>query len=245
MRQSKLLSVILAVLTALAVLTGAVAVPILCRPFYYAQIGPLDLEGNTGLTQEQIRQSYDEVLDYCTGLSEEFSAGVLPFSDSGAGHFADVRGLFLLDLGVLAVSLIALAAVILLLRRRMRPQTLLGRGPGFWGACGLGAVFLVIGGLAALDFDRAFTVFHALFFPGKTNWIFDWRTDPVILILPQEFFRSCALLILALILLWCAVLIAADLLAAGRRAGANAGESRGERGEWRVESGELRVKSGE
>ena len=226
MRQSKLLSVILAVLTALAVLTGAVAVPILCRPFYYAQIGPLDLEGNTGLTQEQIRQSYDEVLDYCTGLSEEFSAGVLPFSDSGAGHFADVRGLFLLDLGVLAVSLIALAAVILLLRRRMRPQTLLGRGPGFWGACGLGAVFLVIGGLAALDFDRAFTVFHALFFPGKTNWIFDWRTDPVILILPQEFFRSCALLILALILLWCAVLIAADLLAAGRRAGANAGESR-------------------
>ena len=217
MRQSKLLSLFLAVLTALAVLTGAVAVPILCRPFYYAQIGPLGLEGSTGLTGDQIRQAYDQVLDYCTGLSETFSAGVLPFSDSGASHFADVRGLFLLDLGALAGSLIALAAVILLCRRRVRPQPLLGRGPGFWGACGLGAVFLVIGGLAALDFDRAFTVFHALFFPGKTNWIFDWRTDPVILILPQDFFRNCALLVLALLLLWCAVLIAADLLAARRR----------------------------
>ena len=119
-----------------------------------------------------------------------------------------------------------LAAALLLCRRRVRPYPFLGRGPGFWGACGLGAVFLLVGGLAALDFNRAFTLFHALFFPGKTNWIFDWRTDPVILILPQEFFRSCALLILALILLWCAVLIAADLLAAGRRAGANAGESR-------------------
>ena len=228
MRQSKLLSLFLAVLTALAVLTGAVAVPILCRPFYYAQIGPLGLESYTGLTGDQIRQAYDEVLDYCTGLSEAFSAGVLPFSDSGASHFADVRGLFLLDLGVLAFCLVALGAVILLCRRRVRPQPLMGRGPGFWGACGLGAAFLVIGGLAALDFDRAFTIFHALFFPGKTNWIFDWRTDPVILILPQDFFRNCALLVLALLLLWCAVLIAADLLAAGarRRAGACVGESR-------------------
>ena len=217
MRQSKLLSLFLAVLTALAVLTGAVAVPILCRPFYYAQIGPLGLEASTGLTGDQIRQAYDQVLDYCTGLSETFSAGVLPFSDSGASHFADVRGLFLLDLGVLASCLIALGAVILLCRRRVRPAPLLGRGPGFWGACGLGAAFLVIGGLAALDFDRAFTVFHALFFPCKTNWIFDWRTDPVILILPQDFFRNCALLVLALLLLWCAVLIAADLLAAGAR----------------------------
>ena len=63
MRQSKLLSMLLDVLTALAVLTGAVAVPILCRPFYYAQIGPLGLESYTGLTGDQIRQAYDEVLD--------------------------------------------------------------------------------------------------------------------------------------------------------------------------------------
>ena len=57
MKQSKLLSVILALLTALAVLTGAIAVPILCRPFYYAQIGPLGLEEYTGLTGGQIRQA--------------------------------------------------------------------------------------------------------------------------------------------------------------------------------------------
>ena len=80
---------------------------------------------------------------------------------------------------------------------------------------GLGVTFLVVGGLAALDFDRAFALFHALFFPGKTNWLFDWRTDPIILFMPEEFFRNCALLILILLLLWCGVLIAADL-AAGR-----------------------------
>ena len=36
---------------------------------------------------------------------------------------------------------------------------------------------------------------HQIFFPGKSNWLFDWRTDPIILALPQEFFRNCAILI--------------------------------------------------
>jgi integral membrane protein (TIGR01906 family) len=115
---------------------------------------------------------------------------------------------------VLRASLAALLAVLVVCKvKRIRPQRFLGRGPGFWAAAGLGASFLLVGGLAALDFDRAFVIFHSLFFPGKDNWIFDWHTDPIILFLPQDFFRSCAILILALLLVWCAALIAADLWA--------------------------------
>ena len=212
-KESKLLSMVLAVTLALTVLSGSIAVPILCRPFYYAQIGPLGLEKDTGLDEAVIRQAYDEVLDYCTGRTDVFSAGLLPFSDSGASHFADVRGLFLLDLRVLGACLVVLVLALLIARwRKLTPRRFLGRGPGFWGAAGLGGAFLVVGGLAAVDFDRAFVVFHALFFPGKDNWIFDWRTDPVILILPQDFFRNCAILALGLLLLWCGVLIALDII---------------------------------
>ena len=218
MKTSKLLALFTALAIALLVLSGSIAVPILCRPFYYAQIGPLELEGYTGLEEQVIRQTYDEVLDYCTGKTERFSAGLLPFSDSGASHFADVRGLFLLDLRVLGVCLGALVLVLLVARwRKLTPRRFLGRGPGFWGAAGLGGAFLVVGGLAAVDFDRAFVVFHALFFPGKDNWIFDWRTDPVILILPQDFFRNCAILALGLLLLWCGVLIALDFITGKKR----------------------------
>ena len=74
-----------------------------------------------------------------------------------------------------------------------------------------GGLFLLIALLAALNFDGAFTVFHSIFFPGKDNWLFDPATDPVILILPEAFFRSCAILILAAVLLCCAALIIADL----------------------------------
>lgn len=108
-------------------------------------------------------------------------------------------------------------------RKKLIPAAPLGHGPGFWAAAGLAAVFLTVGGLAALDFQRAFVVFHTLFFPGKTNWLFDWRTDPIILFLPEAFFRNCALLILILLVFWCAVLIAADLWAGRLRPEAGRG----------------------
>ena len=215
MRESKPLALWQALITALCVLSGSVAAPILCRPFYYAHIGPLHLE-EWGLTRAEICQAYDQMLDFCLGLRPDFAAGVLRFSADGASHFADVGVLFRLDLRVLAVSLAALIITFVLCRwKKVKPYCFRGHGPGFWAAVGLGVTFLAVGGLAALDFDRAFVVFHALFFPGKTNWLFDWQTDPIILFMPEAFFRNCAILILALLLVWCGVLIAADL-AAGR-----------------------------
>ena len=217
-KSSKWLSALMSLVIALVVLAGAIAVPILCRPFYYAHIEALGLAEGTGLSREQIIEAYDQVLDYCTGRTEQFSAGILPFSPSGESHFADVQGLFLLDLRILGLGAVAVVLLLVVCRwRKIRPCPLGGHGPGFWAAAGLAVVFLVIGGLAALDFDRAFTIFHTLFFFFMYNWIFDWRVDPVILILPQEFFRNCAVLILVLLLLWCAVLIFADLWVGHRR----------------------------
>ena len=217
MRPCKLLSVLLAIAIALTLLTGAIAAPILCRPFYYAHIGPLELEERTGLTREEIRTAYDEMLDYCLG-GKEFSTGVLKWSQSGKDHFTDVRVLFLLDLRVFAAGIAAI--IILLIAGRLRrrsPARLLGRGPCFWAGAGLGGAFLIVGGLAALDFDRAFTVFHTIFFPGKTNWLFDPNTDQIINILPETFFMDCAILILAVLVVGCAALILADFLAGRNR----------------------------
>ena len=81
---NKLLSVIMSIAVALALLTGSIAAPILIRPFYYAQIQPLELESASGLSRAEIIRAYDEVLDYCIGVSDEFSAGALPFSSPEA-----------------------------------------------------------------------------------------------------------------------------------------------------------------
>lgn len=205
----KLLAVAQAIVIALVILAGAIALPILCRFFFYLHIEPYGLTEAMGLTAAEIKTAYNEMMDYCMGLSGSFSAGVLPFSAEGAAHFADVRKLFILDLAVLAGAVLALIPLLVLGRKkalRLGEHT-----PGFWASVGLGVSFLVVGGLAALDFERAFVIFHQLFFPGKDNWIFDYRTDPIITMLPDEFFRNCAILILAGILIGCGILIGRDL----------------------------------
>lgn len=202
----KLLAIARAILIVLAVLTGAIAVPILFCSFFYLHIKPLDLPAQTGLSVTEIKTAYGQMLDYCIGLSDTFSVGVLPSSESGAAHFADVRRLFALDLWVLAISAVLLGASFFLKKR----TRLGGHTPGFWSAIGLGASIVIVGGLAALDFDRAFDVFHKLFFPGQDNWMFSSYEDPIIDMLPVEFFRNCAIVIFALIFLSCTALLLWD-----------------------------------
>lgn len=211
MKYSKLLTIILSVTTALFIVSLSIAVPILFRPFYYAQIEPLELEATTELTREEIVTAYNEMLDFCVGLTDEFTTGVLEWSESGKSHFVDVRGLFLLDFGILIVTTIVLLGWMLAKRKmEIRPYRFLNRGPAMWGSVTLIATFLIIGGLAATDFSRAFVVFHSIFFPGKDNWVFDYDTDQIIRILPEVFFRNCAILVLVLILLLCAIGVTMD-----------------------------------
>ena len=56
-----------------------------------------------------------------------------------------------------------------------------------------------------INFDKTFVVFHKLMFDND-YWIFDPSKDPVINILPQEFFFHAGLLIVMLILLSSVVL---------------------------------------
>lgn len=211
MKQSKLLSVFLAAVTALFIFTAAIAAPILLRPFYYAHITPLNLEGRTGLSRAQIVTAYDEMMDFCTGRTEVFSVGGLSYTQAGQDHFADVRGLFLLDLWAAALSgLVLLGWPLAGKRARVCPYRFRKRGFLFWGSTGLCVSMLCVGGLSALDFGRAFVLFHTLFFPGKDNWMFDRHLDAVINILPQAFFRNCAIFILALVLLLSGVCLFLD-----------------------------------
>ncbi len=174
----------------LLLLTASIGLPIYIRPFYYAHIQAYDLEQVSGLPEEEIRRAYDQVLDYLTLPWKEFGTGVLPHSQAGADHFADCRKLFLLNGGVLTLS----GAVLLwlLASGKGRHRRALFRA----GVLALAAP-VSVGFLAALDFRRAFVVFHSICFPGKTNWLFDPSLDPIILVMPMEFFRNCAILIAA------------------------------------------------
>ncbi len=192
---SKLLSILSTLLTAAFLLTGAIAVPILWRGFYYWQMDSLRLSYRSGFSPEVIRESFDQVMDFLV-KGAPFGTGQLRWSQEGQAHFADCKALFQLDFLILAVCAVALLVLALLrATRKVRLYRFLDKGSCFWAlmllAVALGAI--LVWGLN--DFESLFTAFHTLFFPGKSNWVFDWRMDQIILILPEDFWARAAVLV--------------------------------------------------
>lgn len=192
--KKRLFSMLCMVCVCLLLLTASIGLPIYIRPFYYAHIDAFDLAERSGYTAEEIRGAYDQVLDYLTLPGKEFGTGVMPISHEAEHHFADCKVLFDLNAVVLVSSALVLA-VLFLMRKKWGPYRLGRHSAPFWAAVLSLTAPIMIGGLAALDFDRAFVIFHSIFFPGKTNWVFDWYEDPIIRVLPQAFFMDCAILI--------------------------------------------------
>lgn len=205
MMKSKLMTILLVAALMLFAISAGIAAPILSRSFYIAHVRALDLPAETGWSEETIVEAYEDVMRFCLH-GGDFSTGELGWTEIGRTHFADVGVLFRLDLWVLGCSAAA-TLLLLILSRRFRPARPLGRGPSFWAGWSVLGLFTAIGIWGATDFDRAFTVFHHIFFPGKTNWLFDPNQDEIIQILPEVFFRNCALLAIGVIAILCIVYI--------------------------------------
>lgn len=205
----RVIVILFAVALVFLVLTVSIGLPIYFRPFYYAHIDALALEESSGFTQQQIRTAYDEVLDYLTLPGRPFGTGTIAHSAEGAAHFADCKVLFDLNAGVLLGSAVVVTAIFLARKKCGLPSL---RPAVFWAGVSALALPVVVGSLAAMDFDRAFVIFHQIFFPGKDNWIFDYYADPIIRVLPQTFFMNCAILIGAGL-----ILLSGCLLWLGRR----------------------------
>ena len=229
----KFITVLVIILVAILIVTLSLTLPILFRPFYYAQIDSLGLTdenlftkrqveywesvesdfAQSSMTEEEIRQAYDEVMDYCLGFSSEFSAGILPYSTSGAEHFADVRSLFILDFVLIFVSAAGLVAIFVVTKKKkLKLLRFRKRSAPFWSVVSLGALSSVIGIACAINFKATFIFFHYLAFPGKSNWYFDPYTDPVIDLLPNQFFSNCAILIFGCMLIFCGGILLYEFL---------------------------------
>ena len=205
------LGVVFTLAVAVLTLTVSIGLPIYVRPFYYLQIEPLGIPEATGHSYREIVDSFNELLDYLTLPGREFSTGVFAYSEEGMNHFVDCKWLFDLNAVGLIVSLVIVVALLILHKRGVITlPTLRGFRLSAIAGGALLLTFLALGILVSLDFDRAFVIFHSLFFPGKDNWLFNPYTDEIILALPSDFFMNCAILIASSV-----IIISAGLLIRG------------------------------
>ncbi|MBR3645253.1 MAG: TIGR01906 family membrane protein [Lachnospiraceae bacterium] len=205
-------TIVMAIVTALFIISMSITIPILWRGFYYNQIDMLGVVSDSGYSREQIIKAYDEMMDFCTGKTDKFATGILPYSESGKEHFADVKKLFIFDMFVAvctSITLIVVCGQIFVFKKKIVSR-IKGKSFLFWGSCTVFGVFAFLTVAVGLFFDKAFLIFHKLFFPGKTNWTFDWDEDQIIRILPEDYFRNCAILIIVFSMILCMTFVTID-----------------------------------
>ena len=218
--KNKLVSLLFSLAALLLILTISIGLPIYFRPFYYAHITPMNLVEESGYSRAEIIDAYNEVLDYLTLPGKEFGTGVMEYSESGKDHFVDCKGLFNLNATVLLISAATLLTILILRRKgKLELEEIGGYHPIFYSGVGAILIPCVLGLLISVDFDRAFVIFHKIFFPGKDNWTFHPRYDEIIMVLPQEFFRNCAVLIGVSIIVLSSIAIIVPAVRRRRNAG--------------------------
>lgn len=138
-----------------------------------------------GLSWSQLFHNYRELMAYLNfPWVTSLALSNFPVSASGAQHFADVKVLFELAWGLcLLSSPLALRFWQKLKQPKQRVRL-------YFPSQIAVVVPLVILGLAAMNFDQFFVMFHHFFFQNN-NWLFDPATDPIILVLPEAFFAYC------------------------------------------------------
>lgn len=164
------------------ILTATIALTILATPIYEFALNHLEIPQRVGMTHDQIMENYYTVLRYLhfpwidTLVFPDF-----PVSASGAFHFWEVKILFYINYALLFTS-----GILSFLYVRK-----INRTGGWWRLVAPFKIAIFVPFLLllilAIDFDWMFVMFHNILF-NNDAWIFNAATDPIITVLPQEFF---------------------------------------------------------
>ena len=175
----------------LCLLAAAVLLTIyLAWLLYPMEISYFNLPDKVYLKAETIQYNFNILMDYLTNpFSQKLVMPDFRSSTAGLHHFQAVKYLFHL---AQAIFLVTLPALIFFFKEGIKK--------GFLGLYRrafllISILPLVLAGLAFLiGFNNFFTLFHQVLFVGDSTWLFDPAKDPVIWILPEEFFMHAFIL---------------------------------------------------
>ncbi len=176
------------------IISFAIVFTVFFKPLYYSDIYRLSIDVSSGYSIAVIKENYDILISY----QSIFYQGPLVLKDfvmseGGRIHFEEVKIIFEIVQMIMAVSFCTSLFLVL-------SQLKKGEFRFFRLTAIITVVLpLIIAALAAIDFDQAFILFHKVVFRND-YWIFDAVTDPIINILPQDFFMHCLMMIIGIVI---------------------------------------------
>lgn len=186
--------IIIAIILTIFIISFAIVFTVFFKPLYYFDINYLNIDELSGLSSTLIKKNYDILINY----QSIFYQGDLYLPDFtmsvfGKIHFEEVKRIFeIIQILMISSGLIG----IFLVTRQIRKKEY-----RFFRLTGILSIILplFLGILSAIDFDKIFIIFHRLIFRND-YWIFDAQLDPVITILPENFFFHCLILIIFIVI---------------------------------------------
>ncbi|CEK39419.1 TIGR01906 family membrane protein [Paraclostridium sordellii] len=197
----KISNLILAFSMSLFIITSIVKFTVVFKPLYYFDIKHLNIPILSGMSGEEIKLNYDYLIKYNTSYRDyEFNMPTLKSSIQGKIHFEEVRDVFkvLNKINIISGVISVLGIYIVLKKKEIKIIKYAGI------ISILIPIFLLIP--ITIQFEKSFEIFHRLIF-NNDYWIFDPSKDPVINMLPAEFFLHCGVVILTGILIFSSIIL--------------------------------------
>lgn len=190
--QIKLINLVLTITLSFTIIMGSVILTTLSRFIYYFDIEYLDISKFSGLAIAEIKENYNYTISYIFNNSlDDFQPPTLSSSIDGSQHFLEVRNLFNLGSTLLIIAVIISIFLLFILRRNRITEFKFVKYTSF--------IILSLPILALIfinmDFTFIFTIFHKILF-NNDKWLLDPITDPIINIMPEEYFAHCAVAII-------------------------------------------------
>ena len=172
----------------------SVILPVFSASFYINEFRKYDLAGAFKMTEPDLRLVVKNLLGFMAGFTPRldirvpvFGAERLFFNSREIFHMEDVRVLFTRGFTAMwaAAALLAGAGVYIFQKKYFYDAAKWVLGTCVFLICSFGTLAAVI----AFNFERAFVIFHEVFFTNDM-WLLNPDTDLLINMLPQEFFIS-------------------------------------------------------
>ena len=190
----KILNVIFSICFSIFIITTAINCTVSFKQLYYYDIYKLNIPKLSNLSKEEIKLNYDYLIEYNLSKNvDEFEMPTIKSSNQGKIHFEEVRDIFQNVNKISRICLI-ISLIGIIIGIKNKDIKILN-----YTSKALIIIPLVLAIPMIINFEDTFVIFHKLMF-SNDYWIFDPRLDPVINILPEEFFFHAGIMILGIVL---------------------------------------------
>lgn len=193
--QYKILEIFFCICLSLFIILTSIRITLIFKPLYYFDIQYLNIEHQSGFSKDEIIKNYDFIIKYFSNPKvQEFKLPSIPYSRYGQIHFREVKKIFTsIDILIVLIGITILPCIIIHIRHKKFYFLKLTSSILILPPIILSIIFLI-------NFNTSFIIFHKIFF-SNDYWQFDPNLDPIIKILPQQFFLHASLLIILLLFL--------------------------------------------